>query len=430
MIKLKKRNIWCMFAILFVVSLFFTGCGAKDDPSDEGPIVIGATFTLTGPVAHAGQQVFEGAKLAVQYINEELGGINGREVVLKYYDDEFDYSKIPMLYERLITQDKVDILLSPYTSAAQVAAPVAAKHDRLLFGVAVDSYGANLSFGQNIVNIQMDEEWRGGMWWRDVADFFANFDQWNEKGLERPKTLAILNLEIAYGHEVADTIIPYFEEHGYEVVYAEYFDPHVDDWTPIISRLKELKPDVVMQPHYFEDTVTFIEACIEMDYWAPYMISEGPGWDPIAWTNPELGGLDPFIAKRPFFSYGVYKELHESETKDYLLKFTKEKFNSIPGNDYLCGFMAVELVAKAANIAGSIDKDAMINAMTENTITLAGYDYRMNETGGNAAEFYWGVSQYIPADINNADTSGDDWYCVWPLKYATAKPAYPITGWK
>lgn len=428
---MRKSKIGLLLIVLMFFSLLTYGCNTSKVSNSKEPIVIGATFTLSGPVAHAGQQVYEGAELAVKYVNEELGGINGREVVLKYYDDEFDYSIIPMLYEKLITQDKVDLLISPYTSAAQVAAPVAAKHNALMFGVAVDTYGANEAFGQNLVNIQMDEEWKGGRWWLDVANFFANFDKWNHEGLEKPKTMAILNLEIAYGHDVADTIIPVFENAGYEIVYDEYFAPHVSDWTPIISRLKELQPDIVMQPHYFEDTVTFIEKCIEMDYWPPYMISEGPGWDPIAWTNPELGGLDSSIAKRPgIFSYGVYKDLHESESKDYLHAYTMDKYGNIPGNDFLCGFMAVELAAKAANLGGSIDKDDMIKTMVENTITLAGYDYKMNETGGNVAEFYWGVSQYIPDDINNTDTTGDDWYCIWPEKYATSKPAYPLSGWE
>ena len=93
-------------------------------------IVIGGTFTVSGPVSHAGLMALEGAEAAIKYVNEELGGINGREVVLKYYDDEFDESKIPMLYERLITQDKVDLLVSPYTSPFLAAAPVVAKQDR------------------------------------------------------------------------------------------------------------------------------------------------------------------------------------------------------------------------------------------------------------------------------------------------------------
>ena len=430
----KLKRGYLPVALLVLITLTVTACGGGGGSAgggdDDGPIVIGSTFTLSGPVAHAGQMAFEGAELAVKYVNEELGGINGRPVELKYYDDEFDESKIPMLYEKLITQDKVDILLSPYTSPFLAAAPVVAKNDMMMFCIAADSYVANDSYGQNIVNIQMDDQWRGGMWWHDVAEFFVNFDQWNTKGLERPKTVAILNLEISYGHEVADAIVPYLEDNGFEIVYHEYFDPMQADWTPIVSRMKELQPDIIFQPHYFEDCVKFIEKCKELDYYAPYMIIEGMGWDTLSWTNPEFGGLDPYVAKRGFFAYSVYKNKYQTETSKYLADYVKEKYDSIPGNDLICGFMAVELAAKAANMAGSVETADLKKVLTENTFDLAGYAYTMNETGGNAADFNWGVGQYIPDDINNADVGANDWYCVWPEKYKERDPMYPFPGWK
>ncbi len=393
------------------------------------PVVIGSTFTLSGPVAHAGQMAFEGANWAIQYVNEELGGINGRPVELKYYDDEFDETKIPMLYEKLITQDKVDFLLSPYTSPFLAAAPVVAKHDQLMFCIAADSYDANDSFGQSIVNIQMDDKWRGGMWWHDVAEFFVKFDEWNEQGLEKPQDIAVVNLEINYGHEIAESVVPYWEENGFNIVYQEFFDPMIADWTPVVSRLKEIQPDIVFVPHYLEGCVSFVEKCKELDYSADYMIIEGMSWDPLSWTDAEIGGLAPDVAKRGFFGYAVYKDAYQSESKDYLAKLTMDKYNSIPGNDLICGFMAVELAAKAANKAGSIEKQAMIDAMVNNEFTLAGYAYSMNDSGGNKAEFSWGVGQYIPEDIATADASGKDWYCVYPEQYANHKPAYPFPGW-
>ncbi len=441
MVQLRSKRFLCLLAVMFVLALVLTGCGSgstptagdEDSTGDESaakePIVIGSTFTLSGDVAHAGQMAFEGAQLAVKYVNEELGGINGHPVELKYYDDEFDETKIPMLYEKLITQDKVDILLSPYTSPFLSAAPVVAKYDKMMFCIAADSYVANDSYGQSIVNIQMDDKWRGGMWWHDVMDFFAHFDEWNTKGEPKPKTVAILNLEISYGHEIANSVVPYLEENGFEIVYDEFFEPMQADWTPIVAKLKELQPDIIFQPHYFEDSVRFIEKCKEMNYSAPYMIIEGMSWDPISWVNPQVGGLDPSVAKKGFFGYAVYKEKYQSETKDYLAAYVKEKYNNIPGNDLICGFMAVELAAKAANTAGSIEKADLIKTLTENTFNLAGYAYKMNDTGGNAADFSWGVGQYIPDDITNADSSGSDWYCVWPKEYQNHEPSYPFPGW-
>lgn len=442
---LRSKRWMMLIALVLLLCMTCVACnsGGAEEPAepaeepapgeepivDEGPVVIGSTFTLSGPVAHAGQQAFEGAELAIKYVNEELGGINGREVVLKYYDDEFDEAKIPMLYEKLITQDKVDFLLSPYTSPFLAAAPVVDKNDQIMFCIAADSYVANDAFGQSIVNIQMDEQWRGGMWWHDVVDMFVNFEEWNTKDLEKPKTVAILNLEISYGHEIADAIVPYLEENGFEIVYHEFFEPMQSDWTPVVSKLKELDPDIIFQPHYFEDGVRFVEKCNEMNYSADYMIIEAMSWDPIAWTRPDFGGLDPSIAKAGFFGYAVYKEKYESVSKDYLAAYVADKYNGIPGNDLICGFMSVELAAKAANMAGSVEKADLIDVLTSNTFSLAGYDYTMNETGGNGADFNWGVGQFIPESLENATTDANDWFCVWPEKYADHAPVYPFVAW-
>ena len=444
---MKKKFLMIGIAVvaIFMASMFFVfggspkekevGVGALDPPGpgyvEPGEnIIIGGTFTLTGPVSHAGRMTLEGAERAVQYVNEELGGILGHKVELKYYDDEFEEAKITMLYEKLITRDKVDLLISPYTSPFLAACPVVAKHEMLLFCNAADSYVGNDQYGQTVVNVQMDDRWRGGMWWHDIAEFFGDFDKWNYKNLPKPKTIAVLNLNISYGHEVRDSIIPYWEEHGYEIVYHEFFEPGVGDWTPVVARLKELKPDIVFQPHYFEDCITFVQKCKELNYSAPYMIIEGMGWDPLSWTHSDMGGLPPSVAKRGFYGYSVYKRKYESESKTYLEKYTYEKYGHFPGNDHICGFMPIELMAKVANKAGSLNREDMIQVMMNNTFNLAGYPYRMNKTGGNAAEFHWGVGQYIPKDINNADAGPDDWYCVWPPEYKERDPFYPFPGWK
>jgi branched-chain amino acid transport system substrate-binding protein len=435
---MKKAFFTVGIAVIAIFALTFElfAGGAALDPPGPGyveagePIVIGGTFTLTGPVSHAGRMTLEGAQRAVKYVNEELGGILGHKVELKYYDDEFQEAKITMQYEKLITRDKVDLLISPYTSIFLAACPIVDKHGMLLFCNAADSYVGNDKYGQTVVNMQMDDHWRGGMWWHDVAEFFVNFDKWNYKKLPKPKTIAILNLNISYGHEVADSVIKYLEKNGFKVVYHEYFEPVVGDWTPVVTKLRGLKPDIVFQPHYFEDCVTFIQKCREMNYYAPYMIIEGMGWDPLSWTHSDMGGLPPSIAKRGFFGYSVFKRKYESDSKEYLKKYTYEKYGHFPGNDHLCGFMPIELMAKVANKAGSLKKEDMIKVMMNNTFDLAAYQYRMNKTGGNAAEFHWGVGQYIPENIEKAGVGPEDWYCVWPPKYQEHKPAYPFPGWK
>lgn len=432
---MRVKKLWKRFVSVGAVAalcISMAGCGSSSSESGnsetaKGNIIIGGTYTLSGDCAHAGQNTLKGAKLAVQYINE-TGGINGRKVELKYYDDEFDESKIPTLYEKLITDDKVDLLTSPYTSPFLAAAPIAAKHNKEMFCIAADSYTANEQYGKLIANPQMDETWKGGGWWKDVFEYLkANYDKYETSG---KKTVAILNLETTYGHEVSDAVGKFLKENGFSVVYEEFFDPGNSDWTATVQKVKNLKPDVLFAPQYFEDSVSLVQKCKELDCYAPIMIIEGMSWDPISWPNTEWGGLEPSTAKLPFLGYSIYKTKYESKSKDYLAEYCKKEFNSIPSNDVICGFMAVELACGAARKAGSTETDALQEALTGNTFELAGYPYKMNETGGNGAEFNWGCGQFQPEDLSKADASGDDWVTLWPEKYATSSTAITFTGWK
>lgn len=428
--KVWKKMISMMTAAVLCISLAGCGESSADGGKDKkagGNIVIGGTYTLSGDCAHAGQNTLKGAKLAVQYINE-TGGINGKKVELKYYDDEFDESKIPTLYEKLISDDQVDLLTSPYTSPFLAAAPIAAKHNKEMFCVAADSYTANEQYGKLIANPQMDETWKGGGWWKDVFEYLKdNYDKYETSD---KKTVVILNLETTYGHEVSESVGKYLKQNGFSVVYEEFFDPGNSDWTATVQKVKNLQPDILFAPQYFEDSVSLVQKCNELDCYAPIMVIEGMSWDPISWPNTEFGGLEPSTAKLPFLGYSIYKTKYESKSKEYLADYCKKEFNSIPSNDVICGFMAVELACEAAKKADSTETDALQEALSSNTFNLAGYPYKMNETGGNGAQFDWGCGQFQPKDLTKADASGDDWVTLWPAQYATSSEAVTFTGWK
>lgn len=197
-----------------------------------------------------------------------------------------------------------------------------------------------------------------------------------------------------------------------------------------MQKVKNLNPDILFAPQYFEDSVSLVQKCKEMNCYAPIMVIEGMSWDPISWPNTELGGLEPSTAKLPFLGYSIYKEKYESASKDYLADYCKKEFNSIPSNDVICGFMAVELACEAAKKANSTETDALQEALSNNTFNLAGYPYKMNESGGNGADFDWGCGQFQPKDLSKADASGDDWVTLWPEKYATSSEAITFEGWK
>jgi ABC-type branched-subunit amino acid transport system substrate-binding protein len=79
----------------------------------QAPIRIGAAMSLTGKDALAGGRGREGYLLCQKHVNQQ-GGVLGRSVEFVINDDGSDEKTAVRLYEKLITEDKVDAVMGPY----------------------------------------------------------------------------------------------------------------------------------------------------------------------------------------------------------------------------------------------------------------------------------------------------------------------------
>src|ERR1051325_4328728 len=99
---------------LTVVSVFVIG--ASSPTLAQQPIRIGASMALTGKYALQGGYGRDGYQLCQKHLNAQ-GGVLGRPVEFVIRDDASDEKTAMQLYETLITEDKVDVVLGPYGSA-------------------------------------------------------------------------------------------------------------------------------------------------------------------------------------------------------------------------------------------------------------------------------------------------------------------------
>jgi branched-chain amino acid transport system substrate-binding protein len=81
----------------------------------QPPIRIGASASQTGAYAAPGQDRMRGYQLCGKHTNGK-GGVLGRKLELVFHDDGSDPAAAARLHERLITQDKVDLVLGPFGS--------------------------------------------------------------------------------------------------------------------------------------------------------------------------------------------------------------------------------------------------------------------------------------------------------------------------
>ena len=102
---------WSVVVALVVLSALAAGTMAP--ASAQNPMVVGASISQTGRLAVTAVYVHQAYQLWVDDVNAK-GGLFGRQVTLKVYDDKSDPGTGVKLYEKLIVDDKVDLVVGPY----------------------------------------------------------------------------------------------------------------------------------------------------------------------------------------------------------------------------------------------------------------------------------------------------------------------------
>jgi branched-chain amino acid transport system substrate-binding protein len=111
--------------VVITLALLATGCGGGDSneaaTGDEGPIVFAVVGPLTGENAAYGTNLENGVRLAVDEINEK-GGIDGREVEIKTFDDKCDATEAATVAQRVAQDESIFAVMGPVCSSAALAA--------------------------------------------------------------------------------------------------------------------------------------------------------------------------------------------------------------------------------------------------------------------------------------------------------------------
>src|SRR2546428_120250 len=119
-----------LVALVWAAAVF--GASLPVDAQAPGPIRIGASLSLTGTYAKLGNYQHEGYKLCAKQVNDK-GGLLGRKVEFVVYDDQSTPATGVRLYEKLITEDKVDAVVGPYSSPiTEAVANVTEKYKKVM----------------------------------------------------------------------------------------------------------------------------------------------------------------------------------------------------------------------------------------------------------------------------------------------------------
>ncbi|MEN8107415.1 MAG: amino acid ABC transporter substrate-binding protein [Pseudomonadota bacterium] len=330
------------------------------------PIRVGVTISLTGDYALLGKDELDGIRMWADDVNER-GALLGRKVEIVSYDDASDPEKSAELYEKLITQDKVDLLLGPYSSDITLAASrVAEQHN---FPMVATGAASSAIWDQGFSNIfQIDAP---------AHDYMQlPLQLASEKGLQR---IALVYADSEFPQEVAAGVRSMVAEHGMQLVFDEAYPQDSTDFGRIAQRIKATSPDVMLGGTYFDDSVALVRASRQAGLQPKIMaLTVGP-------AQAEFGKQLGDDAEGIMGAISWMRSGKMPLAYDFSFRY-KQKYGHNAAVHAAYGYGAGQILEAAVRLAGSLDRDAIREQLRSMIFrSLLGH-YRVDDTGKQTAK--------------------------------------------
>jgi branched-chain amino acid transport system substrate-binding protein len=363
-------------------------------------VLVGGAISQTGQYAEpAGRQV-NSIKLWVDDVNGR-GGLLGRKIKLILLDDKSDTQTAIKLYEKLITEDKVDVLLAPYSSGITEA--VANVNER--YKMPFVAYGAAASpiwekgrkYIFNIVAVAED--------YQKGAVFLAK-----QIGVKR---LAIIGQDSLFPRQVGKGAKDWAKKAGIEVVLDENYPPKQTDFTALLQKIRAAGAEAVISNSYFADSTAQLRQMRELNIdFKMYSSTVGPGLPNFA---EQLGNTAEYV-----LGYSQWEPLPDilkhPGMKEYIEAYEK-RFGEKPNYHAGGAYGALQVTEAAIKQAGGFDSEKIRQALATIDVETVFGRYKVDARGMNSHE---GLTFQVLKGKRRV---------VWPEKWAETKAELPMPEW-
>ncbi len=390
---------------------------APDEEMSDEPIVVGSSLSLTGFLAPTAAIHKVVGEVFVDRINEQ-GGLLGRPVEWQLLDDESVPDQAAALYERLITEDEVDLVLGPYGTGNITAAMAVAER----YGYVFPHHTASLTYAYTYAC--HFSSWSTGLH-PNITNPNLVYNAIESSGTT-PETIGFVINEfpgtmfIAYGEPGTDEggAVTEAENRGYEVVLDINFPTAITDWAPVAAQVADADPDFLYIGGLGVNASDLITAMNAIDYTPRGMFTQ---WDA---PGPLLGneGSDGIMSVTIYEEHPPFTDdpeavevagLIDAALADAGIPYTKVETQAA------ASWTAWEYLQQAAEGAGSLDQQAMCDYLLDNGAqTLFHGDIEFNPDEQN---------YYI--DLSKIKQIQDgDWFVVYPDEFAAPDRSvvYPL----
>ncbi len=392
---------------------------AADAPAE---IKLGTLYASSGRYASISMPVHDGLKLWLAQKNAE-GGVFvkafNKKIPLKLvaYDDQSNTGTAATLYNQLITQDKVDILVADSGSVlTSVAVPIARENKMLL----IDQTGTGAAFfSPDNPYIALMADPVSTIWPKPLADFLT--EDGPKLGI---KKVAMIYSTNDFTGTQANTVRKLIKNStsGVELVYDQGVPTETSNYTVLLNNIRAANPDAVVHLGYAPNDIAFLRNLADSGVRFKFLFCIYPGLETeLLEKNVGAAGLNGVftyvpsseIAYRSEFGMNL-EQFKAAWSKAYGDGKVEFGFNSVAG--YTTGLVLEKALAQTE----SLDQLALrraIFALSGRLKTIDG-NFELDPQGAQIGEIT-PLGQFV------AEGSGVRLVTVWPHDVATGKPIYP-----
>ncbi|PTL82905.1 ABC transporter substrate-binding protein [Vitiosangium sp. GDMCC 1.1324] len=360
--------------LLAAFALFAAACQKKSQPTSSGEgaqggqatqpaaagggssdtILLGEVGSLTGAQATFGVSTRNGVDLAIKEANA-AGGVKGKKLAVRVYDDQSKPEEAAQATTRLVTQDKVVVILGEVASSNSLAMAEKAQSAGVPMITPASTNPTVTQKGDYIFRVCFIDPFQGYV--------MAKFARENLKAND----VAILqDNKSAYSFGLTDVFKVEFPKMGGKITTIESYSQGDTDFRAQLTAIKKTKPQAIYVPGYYNDVGIIARQARELGLTVPLM--GGDGWD-----SEKLFELAGNTLDGSYFSNHYSPDNPDPKVQKFIADY-KAAYGSVPDALAALGYdaakVAIAAIERAKDLSGPALRDAI--AQTKDFPGVAG----------------------------------------------------------
>ncbi len=351
------------------LSTLLGGNTALADHRPGNVVVMGGTVSQTGRYVEPAGRIHNGQKLYVEELNAG-GGLLGHKVELKIYDDKSDRRTAIELYQKLITEDKVDLVLGPYSSTlADAVANIMERYKRPFIPPGASSpviwqRGRKYVFSNPIV-IAQDRQ-------KGALHLAAQI------GVKR---IAVIGEGSLFPRQATEGVLEWAKKFGLKVVLVESYRKGQTDFIAVLKRIEKSGAEAIFSNGYYNDTVAQLRQLRELDINVKmFAATVGPALPKFV---EELGSVAEYVVGNS--QWEPKPILGHPGIKEFIGNYER-RFGKTPNYHAAGGYSALQIFAAAVKRAGRFDPEKVREALASIEVQAIRGRWKANEKGLSTIE--------------------------------------------